>query len=136
MARHRPRSGHIPAGAQAAGQENGFIKKTADLRGESNRIQRTRMAPCTGADQDQAIYPRFGCFFGMAAVDHIVEDQTAITVYRFYEFGYCAQGGNDQRDLVFDDYFQICLNAGIGSVNDQVDTIWRCFLTACIFIRF
>ena len=50
-------------------------------------------------------------------------DPAAVAVDRIDQVRNRPEGGDDQRDLVFDDHLKVGLHSGVGPVDDQVDPV-------------
>ncbi len=78
------------------------------------------MATGAGGHGDQAVRTLLDGFVGKTVVDHIVQHDPAITVYRLVYHFLRTERGNDNGHLVLHAHFQIVLQTVVGAVHNLV----------------
>ena len=61
------------------------------------------MAAGAGADRDDAVDAGLGRLLGVAARDHVVEDEAAVGMHGVDQVAHRAERGDDERHAVCDD---------------------------------
>lgn len=83
------------------------------------------MATRTSGDGNEAINTRFSGFLGMASGSDVMKYQAAVAMNRVHQLLYRTETGDDDGHLVLDADRQVCLQARVAVVHDQVHGIGR-----------
>ena len=81
----------------------------------------TSMATSASGNGNQSISALFYCFVSVGVVDHIVQDNAAITVRGFVDFNTSAQAGDDNWHLVLYAHGHVVIKAVVALMNNLVD---------------
>ena len=102
------------------GEQQRAVEPAADLLGQGEGGEGSRVTAGTGGDGDDAVGTFVDRLVGEAVVDDVVEDDPAVRVHGLVDLLPGTEGGDDDGHLMADDLGEVGLETVVRAVDDEV----------------